>query len=153
LYEKQLIERTHDACKGLVDIVIDFGTTSRSLHRSLQCLSEGGVVLISDEVAEKLLPKFSRKAEERKQHIEPVPTGTIEQLQDLVKLVANKEVSRCEKLSSGSFSNAVLARFRFSHHLTQSSPAKRPRKSSASSSTRRFPDAPFSNSTTLNKKY
>lgn len=93
LYEKQLIERTHDACEGLVDVVIDFGTTSRSLHRSLQCLSDGGVVLISDEVAEKLLPKFSRKAEERKQHIEPVPTGTIEQLYDLVELVANKQVS------------------------------------------------------------
>ncbi|CRK92261.1 CLUMA_CG005713, isoform A [Clunio marinus] len=92
LYEKQLIERTQNACKGLVDIVIDFGTTSRSLHRSLQCLNEGGVVLISDEVAEKLLPKFSRKAEERKQHIEPVPTGTIEQLYDLVKLVANKDI-------------------------------------------------------------
>lgn len=92
LYEKQLIERTHDACNGLVDIVIDFGTTSRSLHRSLQCLNDGGVVLISDEVAEKLLPKFSRKAEERKQHIEPVPTGTIEQLQQVVELVANKKV-------------------------------------------------------------
>lgn len=39
IYEKQLIERTKDACDGLVDIVIDFGTTSRSLHRSLQCLN------------------------------------------------------------------------------------------------------------------
>ncbi len=93
LYEKQLIERTQDACNGLVDIVIDFGTTSRSLHRSLQCLTEGGVVLISDEVADKLLPKFSRKADERKQHMEPVPLGTIEQLQELVKLVANGDVS------------------------------------------------------------
>lgn len=92
LYEKQLIERTQNACKGLVDIVIDFGTTSRSLHRSLQCLNDGGVVLVSDEVAEKLLPKFSRKAEERKQHIEPVPTGTIEQLHELVKLVATNEI-------------------------------------------------------------
>lgn len=92
LYEKQLIERTVDACNGLVDIVIDFGTTSRSLHRSLQCLNEGGVVLISDETAEKLLPKFSRKAEERKQHIEPVPMGTIEQLHEVVRLVANNEI-------------------------------------------------------------
>lgn len=92
LYEKQLIERTVDACNGLVDIVIDFGTTSRSLHRSLQCLSEGGVVLISDETAEKLLPKFSRRADERKVHIEPVPMGTIEQLHEIVKLVANKEI-------------------------------------------------------------
>ena len=38
LYESQLIERTIDACEGNVDIVIDFGSTSRSLHRSLQCL-------------------------------------------------------------------------------------------------------------------
>lgn len=92
LYEKQLIERTHNACNGLVDVVIDFGTTSRSLHRSLQCLNDGGVVLISDEVAEKLLPKFARKADERKQHIEPVPTGTIEQLHELVRLVATSEI-------------------------------------------------------------
>lgn len=40
LYETQLIERTKDACDGEVDIVIDFGSTSRSLNRSLQCLQE-----------------------------------------------------------------------------------------------------------------
>lgn len=92
LYEKQLIERTKDACKGEVDIVIDFGTTSRSLHRSLQCLSKGGVVFISSEVAEKLLPKFSRRAEERQQSIRPVDMGSIDQLNELVSLVANGEI-------------------------------------------------------------
>lgn len=92
LYEKQLIERTQDACDGLVDCVIDFGTTSRSLHRSMQCLSKGGSVLISEEVAEKLLPKFSRKAEEMQQHIQAVENGTIEQLHELVDLVAKKEI-------------------------------------------------------------
>ena len=50
-------------------------------------------MLISEETAEKLLPKFSRKAEERKQHIEPVPLGTIDQLHEVVRLVANNEVS------------------------------------------------------------
>lgn len=39
-YERVLIERTKDCCEGEVDVVIDFGTTSRSLHRSLQCLSK-----------------------------------------------------------------------------------------------------------------
>ncbi|EAA43419.2 AGAP009224-PA [Anopheles gambiae str. PEST] len=92
LYEKQLIERTHDACDGLVDIVIDFGTTSRSLHRSMQCLTKGGHIFISDEVAEKLLPKFSKRAEERGQTIEAAPTGTIEQLHQLVKLVSSNEI-------------------------------------------------------------
>lgn len=92
LYEKQLIERTKDACKGLVDIVIDFGTTSRSLHRSLQCLSPKGVVLVSEEVAERLLPKFSRLAGDRQQKIEAVSNGTVEELRELVQNVASGEV-------------------------------------------------------------
>ncbi|XP_060515932.1 uncharacterized protein LOC132695597 isoform X2 [Cylas formicarius] len=92
LYEKQLIERTKDACNGLVDIVIDFGTTSRSLHRSLQCLNSGGVVLVSEEVAERLLPKFSRLIYERHQKIEAVANGSIEQLRELVQYVAAGEI-------------------------------------------------------------
>ncbi|XP_050313989.1 uncharacterized protein LOC126748658 isoform X2 [Anthonomus grandis grandis] len=92
LYEKQLIERTKNACNGLVDIVIDFGTTSRSLHRSLQCLSCGGVVLVSEEVAERLLPKFSRLIQQSNQKIEPVANGSIEQLKELVKYVANGDI-------------------------------------------------------------
>jgi len=92
LYEKQIIERTLDACGGLVDIVFDFCTTSRSLHRSMQCLNKGGNVLISEEVAERLLPKFSRRANEREVHIQSVPIGIIEQLHELVKLVASGEI-------------------------------------------------------------
>ncbi|XP_011061193.1 PREDICTED: LOW QUALITY PROTEIN: uncharacterized protein LOC105150069 [Acromyrmex echinatior] len=70
LYEKQLIERTMDACGGQVDVVIDFGTTSRNLHRSMQCLSKGGVVFVIKEV-------------------EP---GTLEQLRELVQLVASGDI-------------------------------------------------------------
>jgi len=92
LYEKQLIERTVDACGGAVDIVIDFGTTSRSLHRSMQCLGEGGVVLVSEEVGEKLLPKFSSLAEKRKQKLRSVANGSIEQLKQLVELVASHAI-------------------------------------------------------------
>lgn len=89
IYEKLLIERTKDACNGLVDIVIDFGTTSRSLHRSLQCLNMKGVVLISKEVADRLLPKFSRLLTERQQSVEPVEYGSIEELKELVDNVAS----------------------------------------------------------------
>ncbi|CAL1684172.1 unnamed protein product [Lasius platythorax] len=92
LYEKQLIERTMDACGGQVDVVIDFGTTSRNLHRSMQCLSKGGVVFVIKEVADRLLPKFSRRAEERQQSIKPVELGTLEQLRELVQLVASGEI-------------------------------------------------------------
>ncbi|XP_072743559.1 uncharacterized protein Drat isoform X1 [Anoplolepis gracilipes] len=92
LYEKQLIERTMDACGGQVDVVIDFGTTSRNLHRSMQCLSKGGVVFVIKEVADRLLPKFSRRAEERQQSIKAVELGTLEQLHELVQLVASGEI-------------------------------------------------------------
>ncbi|XP_014482804.1 PREDICTED: uncharacterized protein LOC106748618 isoform X2 [Dinoponera quadriceps] len=92
LYEKQLIERTMDACQGQVDVVIDFGTTSRNLHRSMQCLSKGGVVFVIKEVADRLLPKFSRRAEERQQSIKPVEPGTLEQLRELVQLVGSGEI-------------------------------------------------------------
>lgn len=92
LYEKQLIERTMDACQGSVDVVIDFGTTSRSLHRSMQCLTKGGVVFVIKEVADRLLPKFCRLAEERDQNIKPVEPGTLEQLNKLVQLVSTGEI-------------------------------------------------------------
>lgn len=92
LYEPQLIERTKNVCGGAVDVVIDFGTTSRSLHRSINCLSMGGVVLISEEVAEKLLPKFARLASENQQEIIPISNGSIQQLHDLVQLVANEKI-------------------------------------------------------------
>ncbi|XP_003706374.1 death resistor Adh domain containing target isoform X2 [Megachile rotundata] len=92
LYEKQLIERTMDACQGQVDVVIDFGTTSRSLHRSMQCLSKGGVVFVIKEVADRLLPKFSRRAEEWEQSIKSVEPGTLEQLRELVELVASGKI-------------------------------------------------------------
>nr|XP_021192204.2 uncharacterized protein LOC110377595 [Helicoverpa armigera]XP_021192205.2 uncharacterized protein LOC110377595 [Helicoverpa armigera]XP_021192206.2 uncharacterized protein LOC110377595 [Helicoverpa armigera] len=92
LYEKQLIERTTDACGGPVDVVLNFGTTSRSLHRSLQCLAPGGVVLVTEDVGEKLLPKFAKKSEEINVNIVIVPNGSIEQLKELVTLVARGEI-------------------------------------------------------------
>ncbi|XP_053624789.1 quinone oxidoreductase [Plodia interpunctella] len=92
LYEKQLIERTVDACSGPVDIVMNFGTTSRSLHRSLQCLAAGGMVLVTEDVGVKLLPKFAKKAEDMGVNIVVVPNGSIDQLRELVALVARGEI-------------------------------------------------------------
>ncbi|CAK9800306.1 Zinc-type alcohol dehydrogenase-like protein C1773.06c [Anthophora plagiata] len=92
IYEKLLIERTMDACQGHVDVVIDFGTTSRSLHRSMQCLNKGGVVFVIKEVADRLFPKFSKRAEESEQSIKPVEPGTLEQLRELVELVASGKI-------------------------------------------------------------
>ena len=93
LYERILIDRTKDACKGEVDVVIDFGTTSRSLNRSIQCLSKGGVVFLGHETADRLLPKFSRKAEEYGITIQAIETGSLQQLKELVELVHSGKVT------------------------------------------------------------
>lgn len=103
LYEKQLIERTIDACGGTVDIVIDYGTTSRSLHRSIQCLTKNGVVLVSEEVGERLLPKFSSLAEKREVKLRAVANGTIEQLTQLVQMVSKRDVSQFPFISQKQF--------------------------------------------------
>ena len=47
---------------------------------------------MSEDVAEKLMPKFSRLATENQQQIIPISTGPVEQLRQLVDLVANKQI-------------------------------------------------------------
>lgn len=44
--------------------------------------------MVSEEVAERLLPKFSRLIHQTSQKIEAVANGSIEQLKELVKYVA-----------------------------------------------------------------
>jgi len=92
LYETQLIERTKDACSGPVDIVINFGTTRRSLQRALKCLNEHGVILVNEEVAQTIPQNLIDMAEERYQTIQKVPKGDVEQLRELVKLVSEGEI-------------------------------------------------------------
>lgn len=48
--------------------------------------------MISDEIAEKTAPKFSRLTEESKSEILPISPGSIAQLKELVTLIANKKV-------------------------------------------------------------
>jgi len=45
-------------------------------------------------VAERLMPKFSKRAEEKHQCIRPVDMGSIEQLEELVELVSSEKVSK-----------------------------------------------------------
>lgn len=173
LYEKQLIERTIDACGGTVDIVIDYGTTSRSLHRSIQCLSKNGVALVSEEVGERLLPKFSSLAEKREVKLRAVANGTIEQLKQLVQLVAKREVSsNPSHLIPFRLVHVIQSNFwlfgidnlfplylfihfvfnlwsipRLNHHHTQCSHSMMLKMLSVNYANPRFPAAPYSNST------
>lgn len=54
---------------------------------------KGGVVLVTEDVGEKLLPKFSKKADAMDVKIEIVPNGTMEQLRSLLDLVSSGKVS------------------------------------------------------------
>lgn len=56
-------------------------------------LLKKGVVLINKEVADRLLPKFSRLLAERQQSVEPVEYGSIAELKELVSNVASGAVS------------------------------------------------------------
>lgn len=49
---------------------------------------------MSEDVAEKLMPKFSRLSIEYQQEIIPISNGTVEQLHELVQLVSSKTVSK-----------------------------------------------------------
>ncbi|XP_022915242.2 uncharacterized protein [Onthophagus taurus] len=92
IFEEVLHERTLNACNGLVDVVIDFGTTSRSLLRSLQCLNRRGVVYVTHEVAESLLPKFWKILKEDQLFVCPIDDGTLSQLKDLIQTVARHDI-------------------------------------------------------------
>lgn len=54
---------------------------------------QGGVVLLPEDVAERLIPRFGPRAEDMGMKLREIPSGTIDQLKELVKLVASGEVS------------------------------------------------------------
>ncbi|CAG0899431.1 unnamed protein product [Cyprideis torosa] len=92
LHEAALLERTVNVAGGPVDIVIDFGTTTRSLLRGLQCLNRGGVVLIGTEASEFLIRRLKCHIDDVGAKIHGVEMGSYDQLKELVDLVAMKKI-------------------------------------------------------------
>jgi Zn-dependent alcohol dehydrogenase len=68
--EETLVERIKNACDGCVDFIVNYGTTYRSLKRSLESLNNGGYVYINGIATETLMPKFITKAHENGKFIE-----------------------------------------------------------------------------------
>lgn len=54
---------------------------------------QGGVVLLPEDVGERLIPRFGARAEDMELSIREIPNGSIDQLKELVKLVSSGEVS------------------------------------------------------------
>lgn len=91
-YEEQLVERTKDACGGLVDIIIDFSAISRTIRRSLKCLAPNGVLMISSEHADSMIDRFGKEAASNNHTIVPIEFGSLNQLKNLVHLVSSGEI-------------------------------------------------------------
>lgn len=92
VYENHLVERTMGVCDGPVDVVLDFGATPRSLSRSIKCLRENGEILVGQESFESLAKKFQVTLSESRINLREIHTGTLDQLKELVDLVAEGKI-------------------------------------------------------------
>lgn len=93
-YDQDLVERTRDACKGEVDIVIGCLGLGAPLQRSFKCLKKGGVAFVTEDVNEKVLKSLMKLAEQQNRSLIKIDRGTLSvtDLQDLLDLVVNKVI-------------------------------------------------------------
>jgi D-arabinose 1-dehydrogenase-like Zn-dependent alcohol dehydrogenase len=90
-HEEYLIMRTKNACKGGIDVAIDFVSTSRTVSRSMKILKDGGLLVVGGNSKYDVpIPLYTLAL--RSQSIIGVHHGTREQLIDLVRLVAEGQV-------------------------------------------------------------
>ena len=94
-YDQDLVERTSDACQGKVDVVIGCLGLGAPLQRSFKCLNKGGVAFVTDDINEKVLKSLQKLADQQNVNIvekPPKSMGTIDDLKNLLTLVAEKQV-------------------------------------------------------------
>ena len=92
-YDQDLVERTRDACKGDVDIVLGCLGLGAPLQRSFKCLKKGGTAFVTEEINEKVLKSLQKMAEQQNKSIQIVQQGSIDDLKKLLALVADEVVS------------------------------------------------------------
>lgn len=90
-HEQYIIERTLDACRGGVDVVVDFVSSPRTMMRSLKCLNREGLILVGGNAIAEVSINLNTLAA-KQQSIVGIPKGTVEQLRTLVEAVADKKV-------------------------------------------------------------
>jgi len=91
-YDQDLVERTRDACKGDVDIVLGCLGLGAPLQRSFKCLKKGGTAFVTEEINEKVLKSLQKMAEQQNKSIQIVQQGSIDDLKKLLALVADEVI-------------------------------------------------------------
>ena len=99
-YDQDLLERTRDACRGDVDIVIGCINLGAPLQRSFKCLKKGGIAFLTEEMNEKVLKSLEKLAEQQNRQLKVVDrcSDNNGNLANLLKLVEDGHVSRAEIL-------------------------------------------------------
>lgn len=90
-HEQYIVERTLESCKGGVDVVIDFVSSPRTVHRTLRVLNREGLILVGGNTMSEVCINLNALAA-KQQSIVGVPKGTLKQLLELVDLVAEQKV-------------------------------------------------------------
>ncbi|XP_061177938.1 alcohol dehydrogenase-like isoform X1 [Saccostrea echinata] len=90
-HEQFIIERTLEACKGGVDVVIDFVSSPRTVHRTLKVLNREGLILVGGNTMSEVSINLNVLAA-KQQSIVGIPKGSLKELLELVDLVADQKV-------------------------------------------------------------
>ncbi|XP_046339557.1 alcohol dehydrogenase-like isoform X2 [Haliotis cracherodii] len=86
-HEEYIVERTLDACRGGVDIIIDFVSSPRTMSRSLKVLNREGLILVGGNSMTEVSISLNTLAA-KQQSIVGIPKGNLNQLQELVDAVS-----------------------------------------------------------------
>lgn len=90
-HEQYLVERTLDACRGGVDVIIDYVSSPRTMQRALKVLNREGQILVSGNSLAEVSISLSTLAA-KQQSIVGIPQGNMNQLNDLVTFIANNNL-------------------------------------------------------------
>ncbi|CAG5133460.1 unnamed protein product [Candidula unifasciata] len=90
-HEQYIHERTLDACRGGVDVIIDYVGSHRSMQRSLTVLNREGVIIVGGNSTADTNISLNALAA-KQQSIVGIPKGNVNQLIELLNAVADKKL-------------------------------------------------------------